>query len=52
MRHEINRIQSRDRNIESYRINKTSLSSYDDQKYIYILEDGYSRLSNFFKSTC
>ena len=30
MRHEMNRVQSKDQNIGSYRINKTSLSSYDD----------------------
>ena len=30
MRHEMNRVQSKDQNIVSYRINKTSLSSYDD----------------------
>ena len=35
MRHEKNRIRSADHNIESYGINKISLSSYDDQKYIY-----------------
>ena len=31
IRHEMNRIQSH--NIGSYRINKISLSSYDDKKY-------------------
>ena len=36
------RSQSKDHNIGSYRINKTSLSSFDDKRYI--LEDGYSRL--------
>ena len=45
----MNRIQSKNHNIESYRINKVSLSSYDDKKYI--LTDGYSRLSHFHKST-
>ena len=51
MRHEINRIQSRDHNVESYRINK-NLCLLTMIKNIYILEDGYSRLSNFLKSTC
>ena len=34
MRHEMNRIQSQDHNMGSYRVNKISLSSYDDKKYI------------------
>ena len=50
MRNEMNRIQSKDYNKGAYRINKISLSSYDDGKYI--LKDGYSRLSNFHKFTC
>ena len=50
MRHEMNRIQSKDHNIGSCRNNKISLSSYDDKKYI--LKDGYSRLSHIHKSTC
>ena len=32
MRHEMNRIQNKDRNIGCYRICKISLSSYDDKK--------------------
>ena len=48
MRHEVNRIQSKNHNVGSSRINEISLSSYDDKKYI--LEDGYSRLSHFHKS--
>ena len=43
--HEMNRIQSKDNNIGSYRINKISLSSYDDKRYI--PKDEYSRLSHF-----
>ena len=43
MRHEMNRSQSKDHNVESYRINKISLSSYDDKKGI--PKDGYNRLS-------
>ena len=39
MRHEMNRNQTKDHNIGSYRINKIYFSSYDDKKYI--LEDGY-----------
>ena len=49
MRHEMNRIERKDHNIGSGRINKTSLSSYNDEKQI--LEDGYSSLSRFHKST-
>ena len=48
MRHELNRIQSKAHNIGLYQINNF-LSSYNDKKYI--LKDGYSRLSNFHKST-
>ena len=48
MKHEINRIQSKNHNIGSYRTNKISLSSFDDKKYI--LKDGFSRLSHFNKS--
>ena len=32
MRHEMNRIQSKDCNIGSHRINKICLCSYDDKK--------------------
>ena len=49
MRHEMNRIPSKDHDIGSYRINKISLPSYNDKKYI--VEDGYNRLSYFHKST-
>ena len=48
MRHEMNRIQSKNHTIKSYRINKFPLSSCNDKKYI--LKDGYSRLSSFHKS--
>ena len=48
MKHEINRFQSKNHNIGSYRTNKISLSSFDDKKYI--LKDGFSRLSHFYKS--
>ena len=44
----MNRIQSKNHTIKSYRINKISLSSYNDKKYI--LKDGYRRLSYFHKS--
>ena len=50
LRHEMNTIQGKDHNIGPYKINNIYLSSYDDKKYI--LEDGYSRLSHFHKSTC
>ena len=49
MRHEMNRIQSKGHNIESYRINNFFLSSYYDKKYV--LADEYSRLSHFHKPT-
>ena len=48
MRHQLNRIQSKAHNIGLYQINNF-LSSYNDKKYI--LKEGYSRLSNFHKST-
>ena len=46
-RHEMDRIKSKDHDIESYRTNKISLSYYDDNKYK--LEDG--TFSHFNKST-
>lgn len=49
MKHEMNRIQTKDLFIGLYRINKVALSSYDNKKYI--LKDEYIRLSNFHKST-
>ena len=49
MRHEMNRIQSKDHKIGSYRIDKTFLCSYNDKKCIF--RDGYSRLSYFHKAT-
>ena len=49
MRHETNRIQSKDHNIRSCRINQMLLSSYNDPKHI--LKDGYSSLSYFLKFT-
>ena len=48
MRHEKNRIQSKDHIVAWYNINENSLSSYDNKKYV--LKDGYSRLSHFHKS--
>ena len=48
-KNKINRIQSKDHNIGSYKINNF-FSSYDDKKYI--LKGGYSRLLHFHKSTC
>ena len=49
MRQEMNKIQSKDQNIGSYKINKVSLSPYNDKRYI--LKDGYSSLSHLDKST-
>ena len=34
LRHSMNRIQSKDRRIGTYEINKTSLPSFDDKIYI------------------
>ena len=45
----MNRIQSNSHNIGLHRINKISLSSCNDKKYI--LQDEYSSLSHFHKST-
>ena len=50
MRCEMNRIQSKNHNIGSCRVNKIYLSSYNDKKHI--LEDCYSILSHFHKSAC
>ena len=41
MRHEMNRIQSENHNVGSYRINKIYLSFYNDNKDM--VKDGYSR---------
>ena len=41
----MDRIQSKNHNIGLYRINKISLSFYDDQKYF--LKNGCSRLLHF-----
>ena len=43
IRHTMNRIQSKDHRIETYEINKISLSCFDDK--IYIQNTGYGRLS-------
>ena len=43
------RIQRKDHDIRTYRINKISLSFYDDKKYT--LEHRYYWLSHFHKST-
>ena len=50
MRYEVNSIQSKDRNIGLSRISKISLISYDNEKYI--LKDGCSRFSYFYKPAC
>ena len=50
MNHEIIKVQSKNHNIGTYRINKVYLSCYNESKHI--LEDGYHRLSHFQKSTC
>ena len=49
IKHEMNRFQSKVYIKGSYRINKISLSFYDNLKYI--IKDGYNRLSHFHKST-
>lgn len=52
MAHEKNKIQSKDHNIKTYRINSIYLSCFDAIINKYILENGYSRLSHFYKSIC
>ena len=46
----MNRIESKDCNSVLHRINKISLSSYKNKKYI--IKYGCSSLSYFHKSTC
>ena len=46
----MNRIQSKDHDVETNRINKFSLFCYDNKRHI--LEDVYSTLSHLHKSTC
>ena len=48
LRHSVNRIQSNDHKMESYEINKISLSWFDDK--IYIQNNGYDRLSLGYQS--
>ena len=43
MRHKMNTIRSDHHQISSYQINKTSLSCYDDKRYI--LDDGITSLA-------
>ena len=43
MRHEINRIQRKDHNLWTYRINKICLSCYNDKKYT--LKDRYLEIT-------
>ena len=43
IRHSMNRIQSKDHRIETYEINKTSLSCFDDK--IYVQNNGYDELA-------
>ena len=45
----MNRVQSKDHNIELYKTNKISLCSHDNEEYS--RKDGYSTLSHFYKST-
>ena len=47
---DLNRIPNKDHKIQKYKINKISLSSYDDKKFI--LGGGCSMLSCLHKSTC
>ena len=50
MRYEINRIQSKDHNIQTYEINKVSISCYNNEKYIH--KKGCHTPSHFHKSSC
>ena len=43
IRHSMNRIQSKDHRIETYEINKISLSCFDDK--IYVQNNGYDGLA-------
>ena len=43
LRHSMNRVQSKTHKIGSYKINKISLSCFDDK--IYILNNGYGGLA-------
>ena len=43
IRHSVNRIQSKDHRIETYEINKISLSCFDDK--IYVKNNGYDGLA-------
>ena len=45
----MNKIQSKDHDIATYRISKIYLPCCDNKEHV--LEDGYSRLSHFYKST-
>ena len=48
LRHSMNRIQSKDHGTETYKINKTSLSCFDDK--IHIQNNGYDGLSLGYQS--
>ena len=48
LRHPMNRIQSKDRTIGTYEINKIYLSCFDDKNYI--LNNGYDGLALGFQS--
>ena len=48
LRHLMNRIQSKDHRIETYEINKISLTCVDDK--IYILNNGYDGLALGYQS--
>ena len=47
VRHKIKRIQSKKHKIETYEINKISLSCFDDKRFV--LDDGIHRLAYFHK---
>ena len=49
IRHKIKRIQSKKHKLETYEIDKTSLSCFDDKRYV--LDDGIYSLSYFHKNS-
>ena len=47
IRHKMKRIQSKKHKLRTYEIDKTSLSCFDDKRYV--LDDGIYTLCNFHK---
>ena len=47
MRHKMSRIQAKNHKLETYEINKVSLSCFDDKRFV--LNDGIHTLAYFHK---